>query len=108
MPLPKRVADRLAADAAETDRRIAKPYACRKCAADCLRGDDHDRCSLTVVADAAPVDPLDQALAVLDGLQLYRLTSRGFGGSHEMTWRDPWFFTVSDDVIVVEHRCKGA
>ncbi len=98
--------------AIETNLRLAKPYICRKCGKACLRGDDHDRCAMTVTVDAEPVDRAGEAVAVLCGLSTYSLWPTAGKAARpntfELNHREPWHYCspVQKYPVHVQHRCE--
>lgn len=100
------------AELVEAGQRVAKRHTCRKCDAECLRGDDHDTMSIKVVVDVAPVDRLGEALAIVAGLRTYDIgpqtgkTARP--GAFVLYIREPWHYgcAARKYPVLVEHRCE--
>ena len=96
-----------AAELVEANHRAAKPHTC-KCGAECLRGEDHDRCATIVTVDIEPIDNLTEAIARIDGIATFDIEpARGKNakpGIFELHYRGP-FRTVRRSPVLAEHRC---
>lgn len=98
------------AEIVEAGLRQCKPYVCPRCRAQCLRGDDHDRCALVATVDTAPVDALGEVMAILSGLATFTIEpTRGMNSKpdvFELFHRSWWHYATHDHPILVEHRCR--
>lgn len=85
----------------EVTRRQAKPATCRRCGANILIGDDHDRASLIATVNAAPVTHLEEVVAILQGSGSYDLDHGN------LYYREPWH-TAKPSIhsVHITHECK--
>lgn len=99
------------AELVETGRRTVKTHKCA-CGIDCLRGEDHDECSLTAIVDIEPVDSLGETLALINGLATYDIAPQrdktAQGGGFILHYREPWHYNSAKRKypVLVQHQCR--
>lgn len=99
------------AELVEAGLRTVKTYKC-KCGADCLRGDDDDRISITATVDIEPIDQFEEMLAVIDGRMTFDIQpAKGKSakpGTFVLNWRDHWTIAAGKCryPVLVEHQCR--
>lgn len=110
--IPTWLADHLATTLGVDPRgvgRRARTATCPTCQRPVLRGLDHDRTAGVATVDPSPLNPLGEALALLDGRSTYDLAWRG---RYELDHRNQWVVAKhppsSSRCVVTEHRCHVA
>lgn len=97
----------------EAGLRTVKQHQC-KCGAQCLRGDDDDRISMTAICDIEPIDHYTETIAILDGLGTYDICpakgKTAQGGAFILWHRDRWHYLnpVRKYPVLIEHQCRKA